>query len=114
MNGSVIVRSADCPQSAARGQPDALENTARPDLTAGCELGQLAVRRSLQRVAGEGKFRDGFATDEMILNDALQNFRRATVIPHAFGINHGNGAMHADAQAVGAGAEDERIRSDEV
>jgi len=36
--------------------------------------------RSRQRIVGEGKFRDDFSTNEMLLNDALQNCRRATVV----------------------------------
>ena len=47
-------------------------------------------------------------------NDALQNFRRTTVIPDALGINHRHRPAHADAQAVGLGAKNQRLRADEI
>ena len=62
----------------------------------------------------EGVPGDNFPADEMLLDDLLQHFRRAAVIPHALGIDNGNGAAYADAQAVGACAEDEGVWADEA
>ena len=42
--------------------------------------GPAAREKSNQRIFGEGKFRDDFSADQVLLNDALQNFRRAGVI----------------------------------
>ena len=50
----------------------------------------------------------------MFTDDAFQNFRRATVIPDAFGIDDGDRAARADAQATRLGAIDERLRADQV
>ena len=45
----------------------------------------------------------------MLLNDSLQHFRRARVIPRAFRINDGDGAALADAEAIGFGAKNQRL-----
>jgi len=37
----------------------------------------------------------------MLLNDPLEDFGRAGVVPYGFGIDHGNGAAKADPEAVG-------------
>ena len=58
--------------------------------------------------------RNRFSADQMLADDALQNLRRAAMIPHAFGINDGDGAARADAQAARLGAIDQRLRADEV
>ena len=50
----------------------------------------------------------------MLLNDALQHFRRARVIPDAFGINDRDRPAHANAQTVGLGAIHQRLRPGEV
>lgn len=42
----------------------------------------------------------------MFLNDAFKNLRGTFGIPRAFGIDHRDGAFHADAQAVGLGSHD--------
>ncbi len=44
--------------------------------------------------------------DEVLLDDYFQHFRGAGVIPCAFWINDGDGAVEADAQAIRLGAED--------
>ena len=42
----------------------------------------------------------------MFLDDAFKNLRGAFGIPGSLGIDDGNGAFHADAQAVGLGSHD--------
>ena len=91
-----------------------------------CAFGKQKSRRKLtgssgtaepaspQRVLGKGKFPDDFPADQMFLNDALQHFRRAGVVPDAFGINDRNRPAHADAQAVGLGAINQRLRPGEI
>ncbi len=66
---------------------------------------------SSERVAGKGEGRNHLSGDEVFLDDAFQNFRRTRVVPHAFGINDSDGAAHTDAEAVGLGAEDQRLRT---
>ena len=65
----------------------------------------------MQRIFGESERSDRFSADQMFLNDAFKNFRRAAVIPGAFGIDDGDGTARADAEAVGLGAIDERVRA---
>ena len=76
---------------------------------------EIKVEResSMKRIFCEGKFRHDVAADEMFLDDAFQNFRRAGMIPGAFRINDGDGAACADAEAAGLGAIDERVGADE-
>jgi hypothetical protein len=42
----------------------------------------------------------------MFLDDPLQALRIHTVVPDAFGIDHGDRAVFANAQTVGSGAVD--------
>lgn len=50
----------------------------------------------------------------MLLNDALQHFRGTGVIPDTLGINDGDRTALTNAQAIGFGAEHQRLRTDEV
>ena len=69
---------------------------------------------SLQWIFGKGKFFDDFPAEQVFLNDALQHFRRAGVIPDAFGINDRDGPAYTDTQAVGLGAINQRLRAGEI
>src|ERR1019366_7024708 len=62
----------------------------------------------------KGKLPDNFPADQVLLDDAFQHFRRAGVIPDAFGINDCDWPAHADAQAVGLGAINQRLRAGEI
>ena len=44
------------------------------------------------------------ATDQMFLDDALENLRPARPIPGALGINDSDWTLRADLEAVGLGA----------
>lgn len=46
---------------------------------------------------------DGCSTDEVLLNDALQDLRRAGVIPDVIGMYHSDRTLQAHSQAVGLG-----------
>ena len=59
-----------------------------------------------KRVFGEAVFLDDLAFDEMFLNDALEDFRRAGVVPSSLGIDDRYGAACANAEAVGLGPVD--------
>jgi hypothetical protein len=50
----------------------------------------------------------------MLLDDAFEDFGGAGVVPGAFGVNDGDGAADADAEAIGLGAVDEGLGADEV
>jgi hypothetical protein len=52
---------------------------------------------------------DRAAGDEVFLDDAFEVCRGAGVIPHAFGVNHCNRALRADAQAIRLGARDAAV-----
>src|ERR1017187_5041988 len=69
---------------------------------------------SPKRVSGKHKFPDDFSANQMFLDDALQHFRRAGVIPDALGINDGNRPARADAQAIGLGAVNQGLRLGQV
>src|SRR5688572_30674129 len=62
-----------------------------------------------QRIPGEGVGFDGFSFDQMLLDDFFEHFGSAGVIPDAFRVNDGDGAIHAYAQTVGFGAKYERF-----
>ncbi len=47
---------------------------------------------------------DGFAADEVLLDDALKVFGSAGVIPGGVRIDNGDGATGANAEAVGFGS----------
>src|SRR5512142_411831 len=48
----------------------------------------------------------GMAADQMLLNDALQHYRRARMVPRALGVDDRYRALFADAQTVGLRAVD--------
>ena len=50
----------------------------------------------------------------MLLNDAFQDGRRAGAVPDAIGIDDGDGALEADAEAVGFRAVNQRLGAGEV
>src|SRR5688572_17913002 len=62
------------------------------------------------RIPGEGELGHDLAPNEMLLNDPLQDFRGARMIPDAFGIHDGDGSAGADAQAICLRAIDQRFR----
>src|SRR5215469_10299665 len=66
------------------------------------------------RVLGEGEFGYYPALQQVFLDDSLQDLRSAGVVPDTFGIDDRDGALCADAQAVGFCAIDQRGWSDEV
>src|SRR5207237_1215527 len=51
-------------------------------------------------ISREDEFFDDPAVDQMFLDDPLQNFGRARVIPDPFRINDRDRAMHADAKTI--------------
>ena len=57
---------------------------------------------------------DGLAAEEVVLNDALEAFRSAGVIPDGIGIDDSDGAAGANAEAVGLCAMDESLRAAEL
>ena len=65
---------------------------------------------SPQRIPGKGKLLNNLPANQMLLNDAFQNIRRAGVIPNAFRINDRNRPMRTNPQAVDLGAIDQRLR----
>src|ERR1051326_4125891 len=66
------------------------------------------------RIPRKREFFYGLAPNQMFLNDSLQDFGCAGVIPNAFGIDDGDRTMQANAQAVSFGPIDQRFSSDEV
>ena len=63
---------------------------------------------------GENEFGHNFAADKVLLNDALKDFWFAGMVPHGFRINDGDWSMYADAQTVGFGAIDQRLRVNQI
>lgn len=61
-----------------------------------------------QRIFREGKLRDDFPADQVLLDDALQHFWGTRVIPDALRVNHGDRPADADAKAVRLGPENFR------
>ena len=55
---------------------------------------------------GEDMVFDDTATDQVLLNDALEDFGRGGVVPDSIRVNDGDGSLFADTEAVGLGAED--------
>ncbi len=53
-----------------------------------------------QWIGREGEVGDGLAADEVFADDPFEILGRAAAVPGALGIHHGDGALHADAQAV--------------
>ena len=62
----------------------------------------------------EGEVGDYPALQEVFLDDSLEDFRGAGVVPDAFGINEGNRALSAYSEAIGFGPINEGLRADEV
>jgi hypothetical protein len=67
----------------------------------------------LQWIAGEGELGDGVAGEEVFLDDAFEDFGGAGVVPGAFGVDDGDGAVDADLEAIGLGAVDEGVGAGE-
>jgi hypothetical protein len=44
---------------------------------------------------------DDFSSDEVVLNNALEVFRGGGMVPYRFGVDDHDGALDADAEAVG-------------
>jgi hypothetical protein len=65
-------------------------------------------------IMSEGKLLNDFPLDKMLLDNEFKDFRCAGVIPRSLRVNHGNGAMGANTQAVGLGAENERFGAHEI
>ena len=62
----------------------------------------------------EDVFPHRFPLQQMFLDDALEDFRRAGVIPDAIRVNDRDRPAQADAQAVDLAAINERLRADEM
>jgi len=62
----------------------------------------------------DAKIFDRGIVNEVFLNDALEVFGRAGMIPDGIRVNDGNGTTGADAKAVGFAAMNERLRAAEV
>jgi hypothetical protein len=62
-----------------------------------------------KRISREDVFFDDLAFDEVFLDDALQNFGCAGVIPDAFGINDSDGTVHANAETIRFCAKNDRV-----
>ena len=60
--------------------------------------------RLTKAVSGKAIIVDNPAADKVFLNDALENFRRAGVVPSAIWVNDSDGSAHANPKAVGLGA----------
>ena len=57
-----------------------------------------------KRILGEAIFLDNLALDDVFPNNALEDFRRAGVVPGTLRIHHRDGTARANAKAVGLGA----------
>lgn len=57
-------------------------------------------------IAAEDEFLDGLAADEVLVDDAGEDFGGGAAVPDAFGVDDGDGALIAQAEAVGLGAVD--------
>ena len=68
----------------------------------------------MERIFREGIFGNHFPADEMFLNDAFQNVRRAGMIPHSFRVNDGDWPLNTDTKAVGLGAINQRLRTSQI
>jgi hypothetical protein len=67
-----------------------------------------------ERISRKCEFLNYATVNEVFLDDFFQNIGSAGVIPDAFGINDGDGAAQADAEAVGFGAIDQRFGTGEL
>lgn len=70
--------------------------------------------RSAKPVLGETIIVDDPATDEVFLDDTLEDIRCAGVVPGALRINYGDGATRADPKAIGLGAVHFRLCTNEA
>ena len=71
------------------------ESTRKVEVPLGAKVGVL----------GEGVFFDGDSLEDVFLEDAFDDFGGAGVVPGAVGVDDGDGALGAGAEAVGFGAE---------
>ena len=71
-------------------------------------------RCASEAISGESVFGDNLAFDEVLLDDLFEDFGSAGVIPDGFGIDDGDGASGADAEAIDFAAIDERFRAGQV
>lgn len=65
-------------------------------------------------ISGKGEVLDNPAIDEVFLNDALEHFRCAGVIPDRLRVNHCDGSFKTHPQAIGFCAIDQRLGPDQV
>ena len=56
--------------------------------------------KGLQRIFGKDEIFDDPPIDKVLLNDPLQYFWSAGVIPSALGIDDGDRTLHTDAQTI--------------
>lgn len=59
-----------------------------------------------ERSGLKGELADDAASDQMFVDDSVQDLWRAVAVPDAVRVNHRDRALHADAQAPGFGAVD--------
>ena len=71
------------------------------------ELGSTSFLKLSRR--GDEEVVDDFSSDEILLNDSLEIFRSAGVIPGGFRVNHCDGALGANAEAIGFRAMDQSL-----
>lgn len=66
----------------------------------------FVIRHLSQGVLGEEEVGDGFAVEDVVLEDAFEDGGVGGVVPGVVGVDDGDGAAGADAEAVALGAED--------
>ena len=54
----------------------------------------------------DDEFRNGYAADQVLGDDALQRRRGTRAVPHSFGVDDGDGSVLANTQTVGFGTVD--------
>ena len=74
------------------------------------ESPKFLLSRSIRAAPCKSEFFNNSPVNQMFLYDSLNHFRRAGMIPDAFGINHGDRPLRADAQAIRFGAINQRLR----
>ena len=62
-----------------------------------------------QRVHGEDEFLDRLPADEVLLQDAFEDFWSGRVVPNPIGIDYRDGSVLANPQAVRLGAVDAAV-----
>src|SRR5882762_7440963 len=75
---------------------------------------RLASRCLSGGVEGEGILAHRLAVYQVMLDDLFQDLRRAGVIPDAIRIDHRDGTVLADAQAIDLAAVNQRLWADQV